>query len=277
MCSVGFRKRINPIGSAFDEKMKISPPHFDTWPKSLDLTAWIDFWYPWICETLEIPRKTDEKAVLRILEIVEPRNFLEKKIRDQWKGEEVDVFGPVKATGTLDDYREARVIAVEGITREFLKEGIIPKVVVTDLDSNHKMLAEAEEKGSLLLIHVHGDNSHQVESFFHTYEPKNIILTTQTKPIRWIRNYLGFTDGDRAAFFAKAMGVRRVHIHGFALDGPIAIRDKIIHNYETWKRRKIVKLQIAKTLLCWLGSFVEIIDHEFQTSWPSTCGIKRSG
>ena len=257
--------------------MKISPPNFKTWPKSLDLNAWMKFWYPWICNTLKISKESDEKALSTIINTVEVKCLQEQIIKEELADKEVHVFGPAMKKAALENYQKSVIVSVEGITGAFLEKGFIPNVVVTDLDSNHELLAKAGQKGALLLIHIHGDNLELVKSFLQTYELNRVILTTQTMPRKWVKNYLGFTDGDRAAFFAKSMGVRRIHLHGFSLDGPIAIQNKLIRKKEEWRKRKHVKLQIAKTLLCWLGTFIEIRDHDWKTSWPSTCNIKAIG
>ncbi len=218
--------------------------------------------------------ESDEQALSIIAKRIKIEEDLDQRVRKSFEGKDIHIFGPVTKRDVVRHYQESTTIAVEGITGIVLSEGVVPNIVVTDLDSDHEFLAKAGQKGALLLVHIHGDNLHQVESFFQAHELSRVVLTTQTMPREGIKNYLGFTDGDRAAFFAKTMGAKAIHLHGFALDGPIVSQNKLISNYEEWKKRKQLKLQIAKTLLCWLGGFVNIIDHDEKTSWPSNCTIR---
>ena len=80
---------------------------------------------------------------------------------------------------------------------------------------------------------------------------KNCLGTTQTKPIKKIENFGGFTDGDRAVFLAHHFNAEKIILFGMDFGKKIGkysktqIRDKKI---------KIKKLNHARKLLVWLAS-----------------------
>ena len=67
-----------------------------------------------------------------------------------------------------------------------------------------------------------------------------MIPTTQAAPADGVRNFGGFTDGDRAAFFADAVGAAELVFPGWAFDDP------------TVSAEKRHKLGWAERLLYWL-------------------------
>mgnify|MGYP001319834750 CR=1 FL=1 len=121
--------------------------------------------------------------------------------------------------------------------------------VVTDGDGG-KGLDEAIERGIPLVIHAHGDNRMALESLISNLEDHPISLTHQTRHhIPGMRNPGGFTDGDRAACIAIAMGVEvgRIDLLG--------TRSDIIGKYSgvTDPERKLKKLVWMKIILEELG------------------------
>jgi uncharacterized Rossmann fold enzyme len=90
-------------------------------------------------------------------------------------------------------------------------------MVVTDLDGP---VEKIEEGDFIKVIHGHGDNIEKLSR--HVPRMKGIVLgTTQSIPVRKIRNIGGFTDGDRSVLMAIAMGAERVLLHGFNFERPV--------------------------------------------------------
>ncbi len=58
----------------------------------------------------------------------------------------------------ITDHSYFSIIAADGATELCLKLNVVPNFVVTDLDGNIKSLFEANDRGSTMLIHGHGDN-----------------------------------------------------------------------------------------------------------------------
>ena len=121
--------------------------------------------------------------------------------------------------------------------------------IVTDGDGG-KGLDEAIERNIPLIIHAHGDNRMALESLISKLRDSPISLTHQTPhEILGMRNPGGFTDGDRAACIAIAMGVElgRIDLLG--------TRSEIVGRYSgvTNPERKMKKLIWMKSILEELG------------------------
>lgn len=145
-------------------------------------------------------------------------------------------------------------IAADGATSALLNEGIVPEIIVSDLDGRIEDIVSANSKGAILVIHAHGDNIPALKKFVK-HMPGIIIGTTQTKQLTHVFNFLGFTDGDRAVFLANAMGAHTILLAGFDFGYHIGRYSK--PNYKTdvsitpVKRKK---LEYAKNLIGWLAS-----------------------
>lgn len=105
------------------------------------------------------------------------------------------------------------VIAADGATTTLLKIGVVPDIIVTDLDGTVPDIIAANEMGAIVVVHAHGDNMDALGR----YVPKltKIIGTTQSKPFDDIHNFGGFTDGDRCAFLAAHFGASSIKLIGF--------------------------------------------------------------
>ncbi len=131
------------------------------------------------------------------------------------------VFGA--AASLEDDIGKGNVkgttISAGSATERVTALGIVPDIVVTDLDGDVKSQAEASASGSVTLIHAHGDNADALLRYCKDFEGK-VILTTQSKPDNLLRNYGGFTDGDRAVCLARHFGCREIRLCGFDFEHP---------------------------------------------------------
>ncbi|MDD3041407.1 MAG: DUF115 domain-containing protein [Methanosarcinaceae archaeon] len=114
------------------------------------------------------------------------------------------------------------IIAADGAAAILMDLGRIPEVIVTDLDGNSEVDIEKEitacEKGSLLLIHAHGDNPDKLEKYVPRF--KRFIATTQAGPFDRVYNFGGFSDGDRCVFVALEFGAASVLLVGFDFEDP---------------------------------------------------------
>mgnify|MGYP000333038927 CR=1 FL=1 len=124
----------------------------------------------------------------------------------------------------LDEWREV-IIAADKATRALLKEGVVPRVIVTDLDGYPSDLILLDRIGSILVVHAHGDNILQLIKL--TPKLKNVIPTTQVLPLAWVRNYGGYTDGDRGAFLALHFNAGEVKVLGLPEESPKRLKFRI--------------------------------------------------
>jgi len=194
--------------------------------------------YKSILKDFGYSREEDERAakLLRSLAKSSGIQVLEDKIR----GKKVTICGAAESLTDEIKKIEGTVVAADEAT-SILLEFTIPDIIVTDLDGNMKHQIEANDMGSIVVIHAHGDNIPAIKKYAPLFTGK-VILTTQSEPFDDVHNFGGFTDGDRAFFMAKHFGGREIVLLGFDFENP---REKEGKNTEI-KRRK---LQWAKRLI----------------------------
>jgi len=100
-----------------------------------------------------------------------------------------------------------------------MARGRIPAAVVTDLDGTMSDQVKANDAGAIVLVHGHGDNGPAVRKWAPLFAGKT-VATTQSRPTGGLRNFGGFTDGDRAVFLADHFGAARIHLVGFDFAHP---------------------------------------------------------
>jgi len=174
------------------------------------------------------------KARKKIPDVVEVE-VLQKAI----KGKDVLVCGKapcLKEDIKKMDFKKYVTIAADGATSVLMNNGIIPDVIVTDLDGFMDDEVRASESGTIMVVHAHGDNMDELSK--EVPRLKNVIGTTQSKPFKNVYNFGGFSDGDRCVFLAKEMGAGTITLIGFDF------KDMNV------TPRKKKKLQWAEKLIC---------------------------
>jgi len=185
---------------------------------------------------------------------------LEKKIKN--KTVFVVGAGPslVSSLTYLKKFKKITKIVADGATQALIENQMIPDIVVTDLDGNMDYLKKASEAKSIMIVHSHGDNINKLP---YVISFKYYLGTTEDKPFGRIRNFGGFTDGDRCVFLANHFGASRIILIGMDFGKNIGKYSKEeIHKKEI----KLKKLRRGKSLLEWLalGSNAEL----YTTSKP---------
>ncbi len=99
-------------------------------------------------------------------------------------------------------------------------ENICPDILVTDLDGDIQAQIETSKNGAITFMHAHGDNTDLIMNYAKSFTGP-IVLTTQSVPDNVIRNYGGFTDGDRAVCMAKHFGAHNIELRGFDFTDPV--------------------------------------------------------
>jgi len=169
--------------------------------------------------------------------------------------ERVYVFG---AGPSLEDaleegeFDDGTLIAADGATSALLRRGLVPDIVVTDLDGRIEDILTAREEGAKVVVHAHGDNVERLRRWVPELVP--VLGTCQVEPLDVVHNFGGFTDGDRAAFLAEALGAREVTLIGFDFNGRVGRWSKpwLSENVPAWEEKER-KLRFAEELLRWLG------------------------
>lgn len=112
------------------------------------------------------------------------------------------------------------VVASGSSVGRLLEMGIMPDIVVTDLDGDIGPQMDASSRGAVTAIHAHGDNQDLVRMYAGMFNGR-VVLTTQSSPENTVYDFGGFTDGDRAVCMARHFGARRVALRGFDFDDPM--------------------------------------------------------
>jgi len=180
----------------------------------------------------------DEEAAKLLAEILRDREPMLQAAKAIVVGRRAVVCGNAP---TLDKEleglreRDAVFLAADGATSVLLEHNIVPDIVVTDLDGPFPVILKANEMGSIVVVHAHGDNLDAL----NRYVPKlkRIIGTVQCRPPPGLFNFGGFTDGDRCVFLAKELGVASIKLIGFDFED------------ESVTPRKRRKLMWAKRLI----------------------------
>ena len=118
------------------------------------------------------------------------------------------------ALGKIMFWRDAAVVASDGSCETLDKMGLVPDVIVTDLDGNIEVERRMNRDGALIVVHFHGDNYERASSFISSLEG-NAIVTTQAGQTKHTFNFGGFTDGDRAVLLCEEFGARKIMLAGF--------------------------------------------------------------
>ena len=206
-------------------------------------------------------KKDKESAVL--LDSILKKSRVDEKISSLVKGKTVLVIGSGPslsiAISKLKKFKKSTKIAADSSLKPLLENGIIPEIVVTDLDGDKIALKKIAKK-SIFVVHAHGDN---IEKLNFSKEFKNCIGTTQTKPFSKIQNFGGFTDGDRGVFLANHYGAKRIVLFGMDFGNRIG---KFSNTKKSERKTKIMKLKKGKSLLEWLATITK--SELFTTSNP---------
>jgi len=185
-----------------------------------------------------------DEAAARLLSSMLPLHspYLDK-VRELIRGRDVIVCGKApsleKDLGEVDWWYKYTVIAADGSVSALLRQGIVPDIVVSDLDGSHEDLLKADANGAIILAHAHADNVESVKSLVPRL--KHVVGTTQARPLENVYDFGGFSDGDRCVFLAKEFGAGSIRIIGFDLDDTNVTP------------KKLKKLKWARKLLSLLG------------------------
>jgi len=200
--------------------------------------------YEKILQEFGYDRKRDEEAA-RIAVKIAKGNVLPEDLGKMLNGKVVSICGAGENLEKELNEIEGIIIAADEATTILLSNNILPDIITTDLDGNVNDIIKATEKGSIVIIHAHGDNINALKKYLSCFKGK-IMLTTQAEPFNGIYNFGGFTDGDRAYCIAKHFNAKKIKLIGFNFDKP---KQKERKDLEAKKK----KLEWAKKII--FGNF----------------------
>ena len=192
----------------------------------MDFEQWEPI-YLQILDDLGFSRKEDESAALLLSNLLVGTSSADIDVLDTLvRGRDVLVCGNAPClSNDLDvvDIKDQLVIAADGATTVLLDRDVIPDIIVTDLDGDIEKEITANKKGSTMVVHAHGDNTKKLLKYVPLM--KDIIGTTQARPLVNVHNFGGFSDGDRCVFLALEFNASSITLAGFDLNdedvGPI--------------------------------------------------------
>ena len=181
----------------------------------MDIQKWEEI-YEKILQDMGYDRSSDESSARLLKTLTQMSDLIDDD----------DVYDIIKETAVIIGPASPDMSGLEGKTvisagsaTKIIMEFIVPDIVVTDLDGDIQSQIDASDKGAITFLHAHGDNSDLIMRYAKEFRGP-IVLTTQSTPDNVIRNYGGFTDGDRAVCIARHFGAKRIELRGFDFDTP---------------------------------------------------------
>lgn len=145
--------------------------------------------------------------------------FLNMKIKDTIQTDELAEIiqnrkvAVVGAGPSLENVKEIDadvIISADGATNYLNEIGIIPDIIVTDLDGLTVFPASP-----IYIVLAHGDN---IDKLYKVNYMKKVIGTCQVFPFGKLHIFGGFTDGDRGVVLAKLFGAKKIVLFGMDFD-----------------------------------------------------------
>ena len=216
-----------------------------------------------ILKEMNYSEKKDKESALILDSILKKTDSIEK-VKEIIQGNTVFVIGSGPslsiAIPKLKKLKKSIKIAADSSLEPLIDNGIIPDIIVTDLDGNEDTIKKISKTKSIFVIHAHGDN---IEKLQMVKKMKNCVGTTQTNPFNKIQNFGGFTDGDRGVFLASYFDAKKIILFGMDFGNKIG---KFSNTKKSDREIKLKKLKIGKNLLIWLSTITK--SELFTTSKP---------
>jgi uncharacterized Rossmann fold enzyme len=216
--------------------------------------------YKEILEDFGFDREKDEEAAILASELIARKRMNTEEVKQELEGRingkralicgdapclDRDIKKKLRELDDLLVYQNFVVIAANGATSVLIHYALIPDIVVSDLDGTIADILYANRLGSIVVVHAHGDNIEMLKKVIPGLQG-TMLCTTQSKPLRNVFNFGGFTDGDRCVFLAKEFGAKSIELLGFDFE------DKDV---STTKKKK---LKWAKRLIESIGNSIAV-------------------
>ena len=209
--------------------------------------------YNKISKELKYPLKNEEKSAYilnKLLKNNNPKSI--DKLRRLIQNKDVVIFGAGPSIEKILKYQKQHFIdktkiVADGVTTALLEYNIQPDIIVTDLDGKISDQILANKRGSLLIVHAHGDNIEKIGKYVPKFN-EDIVGTIQINPAPYqnIFNFGGFTDGDRAVFIADHFNAKTITLYGFDFSSKIG-KYSFMKNKDPIQKFK--KLEWCKNLI----------------------------
>ena len=229
--------------------------------------------YVRIARELGLSVKADEEA-RNVLENLGPLGSW-SMLKRRLAGKVVVVFGcgPSLAEDTgkfkAGEMKNAVTIVADGAAKALLERGIVPDVVVTDLDGDEESLINAGSLGAITIVHAHGDNIEKLKRLVPKLKG-GVYGTAQVRTKGRVKNFGGFTDGDRAVYLAEHFKPKAILLAGMDFGRVIGAYSG---TYDGKKKPK--KLAIGKKLIEELASETKVKMLNLTSGGEDIVGVPR--
>jgi hypothetical protein len=196
--------------------------------------------------------ETDDFLSAKKLDSLLQKKFSKKQLQNRITGKTVFIIGAgpslSKSLAYIKKCKNITKIVADGAVRALLERGIKPDILVTDLDGDLDSIKKIGKTKIPILVHAHGDNYDKLEivKIF-----SNVVGTTQTKEFGKLKNFGGFTDGDRCVFLAEYFNASKIVLIGMDFGQKIGkySKHRVIN-----RRTKIKKLKFGKMIIEWFAT-----------------------
>src|SRR6185437_15824073 len=145
----------------------------------------LDGWHEKYLEILKEFRydRSSEIKSAKILDSILKNKFDVDILKREIKNKTVFVIGAgpslIASLPYLKKFKNITKIVADGATQAMLENGMIPDIIVTDLDGNMESLKKASEAESIMIVHAYGDN---IKRLPHATSFRYCIGTTEDRP-----------------------------------------------------------------------------------------------
>ena len=181
----------------------------------MQFAAWEPIYHQ-LLEDFGFSSARDEEGALLLAALLQGRIDCLARAEQRVRGRDAVIYGNAPSLDLELDVlpeKDAARIAADGAAELLLRRGIVPDILVSDLDGPFPAIQEACQKGAIIVVHAHGDNLDALCRYVPQWE--NVIGTCQCRPPEGLYNFGGFTDGDRSVFLASELGARSIELVGF--------------------------------------------------------------
>jgi hypothetical protein len=181
----------------------------------MQFAAWEPIYHQ-LLEDFGFSSARDEEGALLLAGLLQGRIDCLAMAERRVRGRDAVIYGNAPSLDLELDVlpeKDAARIAADGAAEVLLRRGIVPDILVSDLDGPFPAIQEACQKGAIIVVHAHGDNLDALCRYVPQLE--NVIGTCQCRPPEGLYNFGGFTDGDRSVFLASELGACSIELVGF--------------------------------------------------------------
>ena len=196
--------------------------------------------------------ETEDLISAKKLNLLLKRKNSKKEFEDIIKGKTIFIIGAGPSLSQSLKYikksKNITKIVADGAVRALLEKNIRPDILVTDLDGDIESIKKIGKTKIPIIVHAHGDNSNRLEI---VKKLSNVTGTTQTREFGKLKNYGGFTDGDRCVFLAEYFNANKIVLIGMDFGRKIGkySKHRVIN-----RKTKLKKLKSGKMIIEWFAT-----------------------